>query len=536
MEADPSQIPFDLMRPVLQAQAATAKVGWNPYLHNPKLPRSPGPYQRADTGRPRGARTASCPGPTPRRTRPAIPDARLVDLDDAAHMAHARAARRGGRAGPRATSKVDAPARRRVRAGTACGACRIGCAATWRGRTLVPSVTGPSSPWHGRVETGSGHARAVGRRSPAPARRGRDAAGPGPAPAGAPHSGRGRRTGRDRRAPHRDRAGREDDADAAGRADPAGGRHRRGRHCSSVPASVYGYLRFRLGQITSVKCTTCAAVADGAPYNVLIVGSDSRAGNTGGAAQAFGSASRSAASAATRSRSSTSTRRRARPGCCPSPGTPTCRSRACRRTGVGRPTTRSTPPSTRARPAHPDHREHLRHPHHPLRDHRLHRRDRPGQLGGGINLNFPYPVRDNDNGNNNSGLDITQAGCQTLNGNMALALARSRFYQYEVRPGYWVYDGSGDLGRIQRQNVIIEAVIDKARSSYNPLTLNAFLGSVVHDITDDQGMSAATCSRWPSGTTPSPGRPQDPDAADRRGVLVGRPGTSRSSRSRRPSR
>jgi LCP family protein required for cell wall assembly len=109
---------------------------------------------------------------------------------------------------------------------------------------------------------------------------------------------------------------------------------------------------------------------------------------------------------------------------------------------------------------------------------------------GGIKLDFPYPVRDNDNGNNNSGLNIPQAGCQTLNGNMALALARSRYYEYEERPGYWVYDPSSDLGRIQRQNTIIEAVINKAKSSYNPLTINAFLGSIVHDIAKDNGMSS----------------------------------------------
>jgi LCP family protein required for cell wall assembly len=109
----------------------------------------------------------------------------------------------------------------------------------------------------------------------------------------------------------------------------------------------------------------------------------------------------------------------------------------------------------------------------------------------GINLNFTYPVRDDDNGNNNAGLYVPHAGCQTLNGNEALALARSRFYQYEIRPGYWEADGSGDLGRIQRQNVIIEATIDKAKSSYNPLTINAFLGSVVHDVTVDQNTSGS---------------------------------------------
>ena len=36
-----------------------------------------------------------------------------------------------------------------------------------------------------------------------------------------------------------------------------------------------------------------------------------------------------------------------------------------------------------------------------------------------------------DNGNNNSGLDITTTGCINLNGNQALALARSRYFEYD---------------------------------------------------------------------------------------------------------
>jgi anionic cell wall polymer biosynthesis LytR-Cps2A-Psr (LCP) family protein len=104
------------------------------------------------------------------------------------------------------------------------------------------------------------------------------------------------------------------------------------------------------------------------------------------------------------------------------------------------------------------------------------------QTVGGINLDFPYPVRDDDDGNNNSGLSIPQAGCQNLNGPETLALSRSRFYQYEVRPGVWEADNTSDIGRIERQNVIIEALLDKAKSTYNPLTLNAFIGSVVHDV------------------------------------------------------
>src|SRR5580658_5793710 len=55
--------------------------------------------------------------------------------------------------------------------------------------------------------------------------------------------------------------------------------------------SVYGYLWYRLGEIKSIKCTSCVAEVPGSPYNVLIVGSDSRAGDTGSAAKAFGTAS-----------------------------------------------------------------------------------------------------------------------------------------------------------------------------------------------------------------------------------------------------
>ena len=98
---------------------------------------------------------------------------------------------------------------------------------------------------------------------------------------------------------------------------------------------------------------------------------------------------------------------------------------------------------------------------------------------GGISLNFPYPAMDTE-----TGLDIQQAGCQHLNGGYALAVARSRDYQY-FKDGYWQYDGTGDYGRIQRQNAFLKALINQAETKYNPLTINAFIGSVVQGITID---------------------------------------------------
>ena len=83
---DPSALPFELLRPVLQAQGVTAKLGWNPYLHDPKL--------RGRLGRisaPTLVVHASKDGILPRSHAEAyvagIPRARLAVVVDAAHLA-----------------------------------------------------------------------------------------------------------------------------------------------------------------------------------------------------------------------------------------------------------------------------------------------------------------------------------------------------------------------------------------------------------------------------------------------------------------
>ncbi|MGH8997187.1 MAG: LCP family protein [Acidimicrobiales bacterium] len=111
---------------------------------------------------------------------------------------------------------------------------------------------------------------------------------------------------------------------------------------------------------------------------------------------------------------------------------------------------------------------------------------------GGINMRFNYPVRDCSESGcsiDNSGLKVTTTGCQTLNGNQTLALARSRFFEYDdPAQGGWNTDPSSDLGRIQRQNLIIEALIQKIESTYNPITLHSFIDSVVNDISIDRAL------------------------------------------------
>lgn len=105
---------------------------------------------------------------------------------------------------------------------------------------------------------------------------------------------------------------------------------------------------------------------------------------------------------------------------------------------------------------------------------------------GGINVYFPYPARDAE-----TGLNVTQAGCTHLDGAAALALARSRYYEY-YENGMWNTDGTSDLGRIKRQHTFLRILMAKAISAgiRNPITANSIVGSMVHDVTIDQTLSA----------------------------------------------
>ena len=57
-----------------------------------------------------------------------------------------------------------------------------------------------------------------------------------------------------------------------------------------------------------------------------------------------------------------------------------------------------------------------------------------------------------------SGLNL-QPGCQTLNGDMALAYARSRYYE-EWDGTDWQIDPRADLGRIERQQLFIREAVN----------------------------------------------------------------------------
>jgi polyisoprenyl-teichoic acid--peptidoglycan teichoic acid transferase len=105
---------------------------------------------------------------------------------------------------------------------------------------------------------------------------------------------------------------------------------------------------------------------------------------------------------------------------------------------------------------------------------------------GGIDVRFPYPARDAK-----SGLDITEAGCRHLDGGHALALARSRYFAY-LKDGAWHSDPWADLGRIRRQQAFLQAVVEAAlaKGLTSPVRANDFIGSLVHEITKDSALKA----------------------------------------------
>ena len=260
-------------------------------------------------------------------------------------------------------------------------------------------------------------------------------------------------------------------------------------------AAGYGYFRYQWGQIVSAPCSTCVAPASGAPYNILLIGSDSRAGETAAQAQQFGSTQ-----AAGGQRSDTLKIIHIDPTAGTASSLSIPRDTFVTITGLPSNSPLSTQNKINAAfSAGPD--ATVKTVENTFGIPIAHYivvsffgvQDAVNALGG-ISLDFPYPARDRDCATgvcyNNSGLDIPTAGCQVLDGAMALSLSRSRYYQYYA-DGYWHSDPTSDLGRIQRQNLVIAAALNRAKSTYDPLKLNSLLSSVVHDFSKDDNLSAS---------------------------------------------
>ena len=106
---------------------------------------------------------------------------------------------------------------------------------------------------------------------------------------------------------------------------------------------------------------------------------------------------------------------------------------------------------------------------------------------GGVPVYFNYPSRDQK-----TGLFQYDPGCVTLDGDQALAYARSRHFEIQKSPnGRWQEDPASDLGRITRQQQFIKAALRKAVSTgvRNPFVLKDLVGIAQKNVTLDTEFS-----------------------------------------------
>jgi LCP family protein required for cell wall assembly len=116
---------------------------------------------------------------------------------------------------------------------------------------------------------------------------------------------------------------------------------------------------------------------------------------------------------------------------------------------------------------------------------------------GGVCMNFAYAVRDSSPTGRGSetGLNIATPGPHVLNGADALAFVRSRYYQYYDK-GAWHAEGTGDIGRIERQHEFIRALASKAiYSVLNPFRGTRVLDRAVKTVAVDRTFSSSLMLR-----------------------------------------
>ncbi len=104
---------------------------------------------------------------------------------------------------------------------------------------------------------------------------------------------------------------------------------------------------------------------------------------------------------------------------------------------------------------------------------------------GGVTINFPNAARDLK-----SGLDVP-AGDVELSGDMALAYARSRQYE-ELRNGSWVAVDGSDLGRIQRQQRLIFAMLSAAKRPSIVFDAPGIISTLGDHMSTDATLDGAT--------------------------------------------
>jgi LCP family protein required for cell wall assembly len=104
---------------------------------------------------------------------------------------------------------------------------------------------------------------------------------------------------------------------------------------------------------------------------------------------------------------------------------------------------------------------------------------------GGIHISFPYDARDRS-----SGLDV-DAGTDVLDGEMALAYARSRKYQ-EYQNGSWVSVDANDIGRTQRQQEVVRAILSELKTPASVAEAGSLTTSLASHMTIDATLASSS--------------------------------------------
>lgn len=101
---------------------------------------------------------------------------------------------------------------------------------------------------------------------------------------------------------------------------------------------------------------------------------------------------------------------------------------------------------------------------------------------GGVTKTFDNPARDLK-----SGLDVP-AGVVVMDGETALAYARSRSYQEKIN-GEWISVDGSDIGRTHRQQEVLLLMFDQATSPSSAFSLPGFASTFAEQITADAGFT-----------------------------------------------
>ena len=106
---------------------------------------------------------------------------------------------------------------------------------------------------------------------------------------------------------------------------------------------------------------------------------------------------------------------------------------------------------------------------------------------GGVPIDFPYAARDSK-----SGLDVA-AGTELLNGDQALAYARSRRYQ-ELQDGSWRSVDADDIGRTSRQQDVMRGLLSRLKSPASIAEAGNIASTVSPHLTVDSNLAGESVS------------------------------------------